>query len=322
MTNKITDTVKDVYSNPELLQTGKDKVIDTIKTNVFDIIAIAIVVSIFLLALGALKIVDFTTSSILDMIVGFIPYYFALVLLSNNFYLKGTYKGKITKKYLNAVTAYSDITSKLDGRQLDSMHDFCDYYNNEALVKIQRAYCKSAAISFELFDVGVINDKGEVVEKPLKICTDEYIKKHYTPEQAKRIIAAKKAKVKGITENLLLSNIKSDDDTDIGKGEDDLAKQRRISTAIISFFSMLLLCMIGFKDITEWGWIAAFLILFKLVWILSRSYTKYFTGYNDIVIHLTSHLLRKYDILKQFNYWYTEKYCPQDIIKSDKILTT
>jgi hypothetical protein len=66
--------------------------------------------------------------------------------------------------------------------------------------------------------------------------------------------------------------------------------------------------MMGVKDVLEWGWMGAFLLLFKMLYILCRSYMKYFEGFDDINIRLVNHISRKTDVLKEFDYWYNTQY--------------
>lgn len=305
------DSVGELLNSPDTIIEGKEKVIDAVKTNMFDFIGAIIIASALLLALGALKLRDLTWDSLLDMIIGFMPYYFASVLLSNNYYLKGSYKAKTTAKYCNAIKAYSKSAASLDGDQLAKLSVFCEEYNETALKKIQTAYLKAAALTYEQFNEEWYDNKN-VLMKPLKIWEDAEIKKYFTKEQRRRIIAAKRAHVKGINENLLLSNVKSNDDTNIGKNEEELAKTDMLTSYALNFISMAILWFIGFKDVLEWGWVALFLVAFKMAWIFSKSYMRYYKGYNNIVNNLVSHLLRKDDILKQFNQWYKANYAESE----------
>lgn len=318
--SKKVESVGELLNSPDAIIEGKEKAIDVVKTNMFDFIGVITIASALLLALGALKLRDLTWDSLLDMIIGFMPYYFAAVLLSNNYYLKGTYKAKTTNKYCNAIKSYSKSASSLDGDQLAKLPVFCEQFNDAALKKIQAAYLKAAALTYEQFDQEWIDEKGRKM-KPLKVWEDKSIKGLFTKEQSKRIIAAKRAQVKGINENLLLSNVKSNDDTYIGKNEDELAKSDRITNYILNFVSMAILWFVGFKDVLDWGWVALFLVAFKMAWIFSKSYMRYYKGYNNIVNHLVSHLLRKDDILKQFNQWYKVNYVKPAPEETEKILT-
>ena len=310
MSKKI-DSVEELLNSPDTILEGKEKVVDAVKTNMFDFIGAITIVSALLLALGALKLRDLSLDSLIDMIIGFMPYYLASVLLSNNYYLKGSYRAKTTTKYCNAIKAYSKSAASLDGDQLAKLPVFCEQFNEAALRKIQTAYLKAAALTYEQFNEEWFDEKGRKM-KPLKVWEDKSIKGLFTKEQASRIIAAKRAHVKGINENLLLSNVKSNDDTYIGKNEDELAKSDRITNYILNFVSMAILWFVGFKDVLDWGWVALFLVAFKMAWIFSKSYMRYYKGYNNIVNNLVSHLLRKDDILKQFNQWYKVNYAKEE----------
>lgn len=286
------------------LQKSQDKATDIIKTWIFDILGLVVIIAAMLISLGALKIIKVTWQTVLDLFISFVPYYFAAVLLANNYYTKGTFKGKATNKYITALTAYSERAASLTGHQMQVLPDFCQEFNEKALHKIQDTMLRKVSIDFNLFDKPCEENNN----LPLKIQTKKQLLQLYNKDVIKVIRHAKKVSVKGISENLLLSTIKSYDDTDIGKNETELAKQNRLRNIITFFFSMFLLSFIGFKDVNEWGWIGAALVLFKMTWIFVKSYSQFFRGYNNITINIIAHIVRKDDILKQFEYWYSCKF--------------
>ena len=102
----------------------------------------------------------------------------------------------------------------------------------------------------------------------------------------------------------MLGNLNTDDITDLGKNEQEMLKDRSREYSIVYLASILIMSMMGVKDILEWGWMGAFLLLFKMLYILCRSYMKYFEGFDDIDVKLVNHFSRKTDVLKEFNYWY------------------
>lgn len=288
------------------LHKGQEKVVDVVKTWVFDLLAIGVGLTAFLLSLGALDILKVSLETFAQLFVDFVPYYLAAIILSDNYYMKGVFKGKGTYKYINAMESYSKAAGNLNGHQMQVLPEFCEEYNRKSLIKIQSGMLRKVAIDFDIFDKPY--KKADLPCSPLKVLTKRELRKLYNKDVVKVICKVKKVNVKGINENLLLSSIKSYDDTDIGKNENELAKQNNIKNVIKLFVSMFLLSFITFKDVNSWGWAGAVFVLFKMMWIFTKSYTQYFKGYNNITINLVNHIVRKNDIIKQFNYWYDDKY--------------
>ena len=197
-----------------VVQEGKKSTTDIIKTYIFDLVGIAIFAIAFLLALGALEVVDFNVMSVLDLIVSFVPFWFAAVLLNDNFYTKGIFKAKTTNKYEAALKSYSERANAITGEQLAMLADFCDEYNEKSYIKLQTNILKRAGISYEQYNDGMVIDG--VKQEPLKILSRKKLKELYpnNTEIIKVIKRAKKAQIKGISENLLLSTIRTADDTD------------------------------------------------------------------------------------------------------------
>ena len=307
MNNVIAKTVKtatDINSNPVIVDDVKSKVKDVIKTNAFDIIGLAVILSCFLLALDALKLIEVTWITLLNMIVSFVPFYIATMLLSENFYLKGTFKGKTCKKYEDAVKEYSKLANKMTGMQLEVMDTFCEEFNENALKRLQIKILKKAAISFEQFNDTIVDGKPNV---PLKTLSKRELLLRYNKECTNIIIQAKNCKVKGINKTILLSSIHANDETDLGKDEKQLQSSNVRFTAILMAITMLAFSLVELKNISEWSIANAFFILFKVIWIGAKSYLQYFKGFTNIDTHLVSHIFRKTDVLKQFNYWCENK---------------
>lgn len=288
------------------LHKGQEKATDVVKTWIFDLLAIGVVIAAFLLSLGALDILKVSWETFAQLFVDFVPYYLAAIILSDNYYMKGVFKAKSTHKYINAMESYSKTAGSLNGHQMQVLPEFCEEFNQKALVKIQSGILRKVAIDFDIFDKPYV--KAGITCQPLKVLTKKELLKLYNKDVVKVIQRAKNVNVKGINENLLLSSIKSYDDTDIGRNENELAKQNNVKNVIKLFVCMFLLSFITFKDVNSWGWAGAVFVLFKMMWIFTKSYTQYFKGYNNITINLVNHIVRKDDIIKQFNYWYDDKY--------------
>lgn len=295
-------------NNKELkVQKGMSLVISTMKNRVYDIIAIGLLIAMLALHLGVIELRNITFLNLVNICLECIPFLLTAVLLSVNFYHKGTFTGKNTTNYINTAKTYSNLVVNLTGHEVEVLPDFCYEYNNEALKKMQTNMLKRAAITYERFnDYTLDNDSNEL--EPLKVMTEAQLLELYNKERVQIILKAKKLKVKGLNENLLLSNIKSEDCTDVGDDEHDMDVKNTKKSVVSYAVCTIVLSLIGIKDILAWGWAGLLLAIFKLLYILCSSYFKYFKGYNDVTIKLSNHIGRKTDILKQFLYWFKVKY--------------
>lgn len=289
-------------NNTDKVLNTKDKSIQFVKNRIFDIIALGIIVAMTVLSLGVLELRDITKEEIINIIIENMPFFLATMMLSTNYYNKGTFVAKTTDKFINTVTYYSNYIENFTGKQIDVLPDFCREYNNKSIKRIKEDLLKTVAITWDKYDVGIDG------EKPLKLLSYKELKKLYGKEIAKTVYKCKKLKIKGIHVNILLSNINNSDPTDLGKNEHELARMRRWSYAGIYLFFTIVIALIGIKNILEWGWVSILFTVFKLLYIASSSYMKYFEGYEDINTHLVNHIYRKTDLLKEFKYWYDENY--------------
>ena len=292
-------------NNPEVITESREKLVTMAKNKIFDLIGISIVLVMFFVGLGALKLIDFTLDSLVNFVISFIPFYLASMLLNTNYYTKGSYKGKESKVYINAMKSYSEIIDGLNGDQQIKLNDFVEWYNNQSLIFLQTSILKRVSISYERFSA-ITYDKDGNELLPLQTYSYKELLHMYNLYVAKHVERAKHAHVKKISTNILLSNVQSADPTNIGKGEGQLRRARLGGTGVMSFLSVIALSLIGFKDVMEWGWVAAFVTLFKMVYLFARSYQMYFHAYDDITISVVNHIARKTDILKQFQSWYNE----------------
>lgn len=288
------------------VQNTTSKLQKEIKSKIFDILAMIILVALVALSLGIIERRIITIEEIGNIIVECIPFFLAAMLLNNNYYMKGTFDGKNTENFKAACLEYSKRIEKLDGEQIDSLDEFCEEFNNEALIKKQKSYLNRASISYELFNDGKETNDNKIHD-PIKTWSYHKLVHTYGKERAKWIIRARKTNIKGLRVNSLMGTNDNDDITDIGDTETQLAKKRLGFSAVSYAFSTLIMALIAVKDVKEWGWFGIALVLFKCIFILVKSYMSYFDGYNDITIHLVHHTNRKTDILKQFEYWYGNK---------------
>lgn len=297
---------KDIYNGDtvaDALQEGSRSTLSFIKTIMFDIAGVTIIIGMAFVSLNALKLSDSFFTNWQDILINFIPYWAASTLLDDNYYLKGTFKGKATKKYIDAITSYSVQAASITGMQLDRLSDFCMEFNNKALIKMQTSILHRRAITYKRFNEETVDKNGDVLP-PLKSLNKKELLKLYNKETIKVILKAQNASVRGINENILLSNINSNDETELGKSETEMRRTHNVIAIFKYSLFMFLFSIIAVKDVSEWGWAGAVLVLFKMIWIFFKTYISYYSGYNDITINLVGHVLRKEDIIKQFKYWF------------------
>lgn len=287
----------------EQVVNAKSRATDFVKNKMFDLIAVAIAISMLALSLGVLELREINLREIANIVLETLPFYLSTILLNNNYYMKGTYAGKATKSFKAIVTAYSNRVNHLSGMQIKLLPEFCDAYNSEALIKLQSAILRREALTIDQFNVDYVDADGS--HGPLKALSKHELIHLIGEERAKVVKAAKAVKVKGISSNILLGNSTDIDTTNLGPNERETANRRRLKQSVTSFLSIFVLMLIVVRDTSSWGWVGIVLVVFKLLYILARSYMRYFEGYQDITVSLANHISRKTDIIKQF-----ESECP------------
>ena len=288
-------------SNTDKVLDGKNKSIEFVKNKAFDIIAVGIIVAMSVLSLGVVELREINAQEIVNIIIECIPFYVSATMLSVNYYNKGVYLAKNGSIYINAVKQYSEHVNKLDGKQLSYISIFCKEFNDKALRNLRTSLLRSVALTFEIFD------EGNQDVKPLKSLTKKELLIMYNEEVVKVIQKCKKAKIKGIHSNILLGKLDSADCTDLGPTEEAIHRKRTAGFVGSYAFSIFLMSLIGVKDAMQWGWMGAFLTLFKVLYIACRAYMKYFNGYEDINTYVVNHTYRKTDIIKEFQFWYENR---------------
>lgn len=283
----------------DTIQDGKSQTIKELKKSAFDFIAVIIVAALVLASLDIFNLIDLNTMFIGDFVVSWIPYFLATILLTTDLYKKGVFVGKSTDKFQTIAKSYSDLVNSLSGKQIRDLGPFCEKYNEDALVNLRTSILKEEGISYDDFNATfTVNDETYA---PLKTWTKEELKNaKYTKGQIRAIKLAKKAKVKGINVNVLLSSINVSDPTNIGRGETELEKRVLISSAIRYLVSTFLMSLIIIKDITTWGWASLIGVSFKVIYTFARSFICYFNGYDVITVSVANHVTRKTDILKMY----------------------
>lgn len=279
------------------LQEIKSNTVNEIRKSIFDVIAAIIIIAVIAASMNVFGLIDFKEINIADFIISWIPYFLSASLLTINYYKKGVFVGKKTDKFKSVSVSYSDIVSSLSGDQIEKLDNFCRQYNNKSRIVLQTDILKDEGISYEMFEDG--NEEKNI--PALKILSIRQLSSlSYTRAQIRAIRKAKRAKVKGISSNLLLSTMNVKDPTNIGMGERSLATFRNISSIIRYFIITILMAFFGLKDISEWGWAGLILVLFKVAYMFAGSYMSYFKGYDDATMNVCDHIVRKTDILKMY----------------------
>lgn len=271
------------------------------KSKAFDLIAVGLIITISLLSLGAIELRELTWKSIINIILETVPFYLGAITLALNYYKKGVFAGKSTQSYIDTIKLYSTQVNDLSGEQLDYLNDFCYEYNKRALQIRQENLLRPLAISYARFNEGT-----EDVE-PLKITSQEDLLKTYDMNTVEEIQKAKTLTVKGISPSILLGNHYTDDITDLGPNERELLKSRTKQYAQMYMLSVFVMSLMAVKNVMDWGWMGFILVAFKVIYILCRSYMKYFEGFEDMTERVTTHISRKVDVLKQYSYWFSKK---------------
>jgi len=282
------------------LQENKIKIIDGIRKQIFDWIAAIIIVALIMASLGVFGLIDFKTINLAEFFVSWFPYFAAAILLRTDFYKKGIFVGKSTTKFTNVIEDYSKIANSLSGQQIKALYPFCDKYNEDARIAIQEQLLRAEGLYISDFN-NYWKDRDGNEYKPLKILDKRtLLALGFTKEQIRAIHNAKKVKVKGINVNFLLSTMNIKDVTRIGDDEATLQKKHIAITVVRYMLTTLLLSILAIRDITDWGWVALVLILFKVSYLFAGSYMSYFRGYDDATVNLVNHFTRKTDILKMY----------------------
>lgn len=285
-----------------------------IKNRMFDIVALGVILAMAAISLGVFQLKDVNKNTILGLAIDFIPLLLTSALLTSDFYKKGTFYGKNSDGFNSVVSVYSNLVAALNGRQIDSLNDFCLKYNEDALKALQTPILRKAAISQELYDNG--DDKDS---KPLKMMTRKELTERLGKKGCAAVLKANKCKIKGLQVNGLLGNQNNDDVTDLGPSERQMEISHNVSSAASYTIATAFMTMIAIKDVLTWGWTSLILISFKMCYILAKSYMSYFTGYNDITVSLSNSIMRKTDIIKQFKYWYENK-VKETVVNQDAVI--
>ena len=286
----------------EKVTVSKSKAGDFIKSRMFDITAIGIVIAMAALTLGVFELREVTWREMINILLETLPFYLANHLLTMNYYNKGIFTGKRSTSFKSVVTNYSTRVNNLTGDKIGKLPDFCDGYNENVLINLQKSVLKAEALTYEQFDVDYVDQDGS--HGPLRAMNKHDLLHLLGEDRTSAVIKAKRIKVKGLRVNVLLGSQDNADTTDLGPGEKDLSRKRSRVYAISGFISIFVLTLIGVKNVFEWGWMSMFFMMFKLLYIVCRSYMRYFDGYQDITVSLANHISRKTDIIKEFESWY------------------
>lgn len=276
-----------------LISEGRQSIVSFIKNKVFDFIGGAILVALSALMLNVLEGRPFTIETLTQVLAELLPFYICAMLLSLNYYKKGSYNGKSTEKFSEVVERYSDITDALTGNEIRYLREYCKEYNEEELKNLQIAILSVEGIKYEDF----------VEFRKLSYWK---LRKEKGKLFAKTIRKAKKVSVAGVNSNILLGNRKSADGTDLGPSESQMLAGRGLWYGAGYIFTIGFFVFLTVKNITQWDWKELLFELAKVIYIFVRSYMRYFEGYEDITIKLANSINRKADILKSYKAWFKE----------------
>ena len=99
----------------EALQKMARSTKDLVKTAMFDIAGIAVILVSAFIALNVLDFNEQLFESWENFLVSFVPFWIASWLLDDNYYTKGLFKAKQSEKYAIALKSYSERAEKKNG---------------------------------------------------------------------------------------------------------------------------------------------------------------------------------------------------------------
>lgn len=279
---------------------------DGFKKRMYDFVTVIILMAIIMASLHVFGFNNFEdVTDWKSYIMDWLPYFVAAIMLNDNLYQKGVFVGKSTQIYTKAISAYSKDVTDLTGEQLEFLQVFCDEYNDKSLKRMQTEILKRGAISYDAFNTNYVNK--DVEYGPLRDLSKTRLDELLGKEKRKIIIKAKRTHVKRLNVNILLGNANVNDPTDIGQTESELTKMANCKSTLTYLFSTALMSLIVINDLATWGWSTLIVVIFKVMFLLGKTLMSYFKGYNATVVNLVSHVIRKTDILKEFNAWYSNK---------------
>ena len=193
-----------------VMEEESSKFIEFLKRNVLNFL-ITGVVAIFLtkdlveIERSGKTIVEIIANSVVNLVVG--------QLIKNLFLQKGSNAGFSSRRYVNMMNTYSKEIEKTDVR-INKLDDFCDYKNEQRIVKAQKQILRIARIKYDDF---LTKEKKEMCK---------------TKQQEQAWEKAESVKIQLITPENLLSE--TDTRYDGGKKDESL-KAHRAKVASKSF---------------------------------------------------------------------------------------
>ena len=305
--------------NKSIEEKVKDGVVTTtttIKRHIFDVISVVIIIALVVASLDAFGLREINRNTLGTLVAEWLPFLFASFLLDCNLREKGKFIGKETNNYKNAMKDYSDTASSLTGHQVQELSTYCKIVNERVLKDKQTLILKKEGLLYEHFNEDYVIE-GKTY-KAYKTMNRLQLIEHFTGKKnlfksfvnykVRAVIKAKNCKIHGHKVNLLLGNYNVDDETDLGPTELELERKRKTTSLISYVVTTMAMTVIGIKDILTWGWAGIIIVIFKTAYSFVKSYRSYFGGYNDVVLVLTNHIIRKNDILKTFLSWYDNEF--------------
>lgn len=300
----------------EKVKEGVVNTTTTIKRHIFDLMSAIIIIALVVASLDAFGLREINKNTLGTLTAEWLPFLFASYLLDCNLREKGKFVGKETVNYRKAMMEYSKTASSLTGHQVQELSKYCSIVNERVLMEKQTAILKKEGLTYEQFSEEQTIEG--IVIKPLKTMSrlelakhligDEHLWTAYTNSKIKAVIRAKNCKIRGHKVNLLLGSHNVEDETDLGPTELELERKRKTTSLLSYVGSTAAMTVIGINDIFTWGWAGIIIVIFKTAYSFVKSYRSYFGGYNDVVIVLTNHIVRKNDVLKMYLSWYDDTY--------------
>lgn len=263
-------------------------------------VEILVFVGMFFLQFGTL---GFTTTGLWASVGTLITTYIASLIIANNEYNNGVWRGKDTQKYKDATNTYN-TKANLSGAKKLALPKFCSEYSKQLKEDYQRTVLEDMCISYERFADDYIVD-GETFPA-YKTLSKKELYAVLGKEKGKVAWSVKRYKVKEIKSSDILDRERAKNEKRIGATEDELKRSETVSNLIVFFIFAVftsVFAVVGTHGLT----LASFgMFVYQCSIIIMRSVTAHLKGYFNIVVKIVARMAQQGDYLDMFETWYVD----------------
>lgn len=285
-------------SSPETKYTElKGRGQDILKKWIFDLVALAVIAASFLLEFAKLSPNEF---NLMSWVGDTLVFFFCAMLLSQTYYAKGTLKGEDSDAFISAIKAYS-VAASVSGEKRSKLPLFCKEYTQRTLEELQDKYLVRACVSIQEF----YNPRKTEGKEDLPAIITMSRKELYTEfgkKRGKLLAEAQRVRIKGLTADGLTSSTTLHDETSL-LTKSSMKNKFTLTSATMYIFMGVFFAWFGIGlaqdfSVAALGWFAL-----RLAMMAGRALTAYLTGYEDLATRWRDTLIKKTDILRQFDAW-------------------